>query len=68
MVAQYNAEELLSKRGKVSAQIRSELVKRADKFHLLLDDVSITHLTFYMDIFFQLYFFTLLYRRFYYVE
>jgi prohibitin 1 len=46
VVAQYNAEELLSKRGKVSAQIRSELVKRADKFHLLLDDVSITHLTF----------------------
>ena len=46
VVAQYDAEELLSKRGKVSNQIRTELVKRADKFHLILDDVSITHLTF----------------------
>jgi len=46
VVAQYDAEELLSKRGDVSAKIRSELVKRADKFHLILDDVSITHLTF----------------------
>lgn len=46
VVAQYDAEELLSKRGMVSDQIRSELVKRAHKFHLILDDVSITHLTF----------------------
>jgi len=46
VVAQYNAEELLSKRGQVSSQIYSELVKRAAAFNLILDDVSITHLTF----------------------
>ena len=46
VVAQYNAEELLSKRALVSARIRSELVERASKFNLILDDVSITHLTF----------------------
>ena len=46
VVAQYNAEELLSKRANVSSQIRSELTKRASFFDLILDDVSITHLTF----------------------
>jgi prohibitin 1 len=46
VVAQYNAEELLSKRGAVSAQIYQALVERAAKFGIILDDVSITHLTF----------------------
>lgn len=46
VVAQYNAEELLSKRAQVSTQIRVALIKRAQQFHLILDDVSITHLTF----------------------
>lgn len=46
VVAQYNAEELLSKRAHVSIQIREELLQRASKFNLILDDVSITHLTF----------------------
>lgn len=46
VVAQYNAEELLSKRAQVSAQIGEALVERATKFNLILDDVSITHLTF----------------------
>lgn len=46
VVAQYNAEELLSKRALVSERIRKELVERAAKFNLILDDVSITHLTF----------------------
>jgi prohibitin 1 len=46
VVAQYNAEELLSKRGQVSLQIGQALVERAKKFDLILDDVSITHLTF----------------------
>lgn len=46
VVAQYNAEELLSKRGQVSQQIYAALVERAGKFNLILDDVSITHLTF----------------------
>jgi prohibitin 1 len=46
VVAQYNAEELLSKRSEVSSRIKEELVKRAANFHLTLDDVAITHLTF----------------------
>lgn len=46
VVAQYNAEELLSKRAEISQQIRQGLIKRAQAFNLILDDVSITHLTF----------------------
>lgn len=46
VVAQYNAEELLSKRAEVSARIKIEMIKRARHFHLTLDDVAITHLTF----------------------
>jgi prohibitin 1 len=46
VVAQYNAEELLSKRAEVSERIKAELLKRAKHFHLTLDDVAITHLTF----------------------
>jgi len=46
IVAQYNAEELLSKRAHVSLGIREALVERAERFNLILDDVSITHLTF----------------------
>jgi len=46
VVAQYNAEELLSKRAEVSERIKTELLKRAKHFHLTLDDVAITHLTF----------------------
>lgn len=46
VVAQYNAEELLSKRAEVSERIKQELLKRAKHFHLTLDDVAITHLTF----------------------
>jgi prohibitin 1 len=46
VVAQYNAEELLSKRAQVSAGIRAALLERAGLFNLILDDVAITHLTF----------------------
>jgi len=46
VVAQYQAEELLSKRADVSSQIAKQLFDRAKKFDLILDDVSITHLTF----------------------
>lgn len=46
IVAQYNAEELLSKRAEVSARIKEEMIKRAKSFHLEFDDVAITHLTF----------------------
>jgi prohibitin 1 len=43
---QYNAEELLSKRAVISKQISETLMTRAQSFHIILDDVSITHLTF----------------------
>merc|ERR1712176_1495503 len=46
IVAQYNAEELLSKRAEVSRRIKEEMMKRARHFHLQFDDVAITHLTF----------------------
>ena len=36
----------MSKRAEVSKQIGESLVTRARQFNLLLDDVSITHLTF----------------------
>jgi prohibitin 1 len=46
VVAQYRAEELLSKRGVVSSTIYTQLREKAEVFGILLDDVSITHLTF----------------------
>lgn len=46
VVAQHNAEELLSKRADVSKEIRDALIERAAKYDLILDDVAITHLTF----------------------
>jgi prohibitin 1 len=46
VVAKYNAEELLSKRESVSTRVREEITKRARHFNLIMDDVSITHLTF----------------------
>ena len=46
VVAQYNAEELLSKRAEVSARIKDEMMKRAKQFYLEFDDVAITHLSF----------------------
>ena len=49
VVAQYNAEELLSKRSRVSEQIGAALVERAAKFHIILDDVSITKLSFGLE-------------------
>jgi prohibitin 1 len=46
VVAQYNADQLLTQREKVSAEIKEVLVNRAADFHILLDDVAITHLSF----------------------
>ena len=46
IVAQYNAEQLLTQREKVSKQIRETLTNRARAFDIELDDVSMTHLTF----------------------
>jgi len=46
VVAQYNAEQLLTEREKVSKEICEDLKSRAGEFNILLDDVSITHLTY----------------------
>jgi prohibitin 1 len=45
-VAQYNAEQLLTQRESVSHEIRDGIVQRAKQFNILVDDVSITHLTY----------------------
>lgn len=49
VVAQYNADQLLTQREKVSMEIRENLSKRAREFEIILDDVSITHLEFSKD-------------------
>jgi len=46
VVAQYDASELITQRETVSDKIREELTTRSGHFGLLLDDISITHLTF----------------------
>mmetsp|Transcript_5678 Transcript_5678/g.9605 ORF Transcript_5678/g.9605 Transcript_5678/m.9605 type:complete len:321 (-) Transcript_5678:272-1234(-) len=46
VVARYNANELLTKRAQVSADISRELSLRAAGFHVVLEDVAITHLSF----------------------
>merc|ERR1719205_255555 len=45
-IAQYNAEQLLTQREHVSHEIRNGIVNRAGQFNILMDDVSITHLTY----------------------
>ncbi|XP_076901584.1 prohibitin-4, mitochondrial-like [Bidens hawaiensis] len=44
VVAQFNAEQLLTERNQVSALIRESLIRRARDFNIVLDDVAITHL------------------------
>lgn len=46
VIAQFNADELITQRTRVSQKISELLEKRADSFHMILDDISITHLTF----------------------
>jgi len=46
VVAQYNAEQLITQRETVSTQVRKELTARAKEFHILLEDVAITDLKF----------------------
>lgn len=46
VVGQYNADQLLTMREKVSRDIRDQLESRAREFDIWIDDVSITHLTF----------------------
>jgi prohibitin 1 len=46
VVARFDASELITQRELVSATITQELIDRSAQFGLLLDDISITHLTF----------------------
>jgi len=45
-IAQYNAEQLLTHREHVSSEIREAIIQRASAFNILVDDVSMTHLTY----------------------
>lgn len=46
IVAQFDASELITQREVVSSRIREQLVNRAKEFNIVLEDVSITHMTF----------------------
>jgi prohibitin 2 len=46
VVAQFNASQLITQRERVSRLVRDNLTQRALRFHIVLDDVSITHVTF----------------------
>jgi prohibitin 2 len=46
IIAQYAASQLLSQRDQVSGKIRRALEERAQQFKIVIDDVSITDLSF----------------------
>ncbi|TCD65270.1 prohibitin subunit [Steccherinum ochraceum] len=46
VVAQFNASQLITQREMVSRLVRENLVRRALRFNLVMDDVSITHVAF----------------------
>jgi len=49
VVAEFDATELITQRETLSARVQQELVERAGHFGIVLDDISITHLTFGRD-------------------
>jgi len=46
VVAEFDAGELITQREMVSQRVHTELMARSKQFGLILDDISITHLTF----------------------
>lgn len=46
VVAQFNADQLLTERPQVSALVRESLIERAKEFNIILDDVALTHLSY----------------------
>jgi len=46
VVAQFDAGELITQREVVSQKVSEDLTERASQFGVILDDISITHLTF----------------------
>lgn len=46
VVAQFDAGELITQREMVSQKVSDDLTERAAQFGVILDDISITHLTF----------------------
>eukprot|EP00245_Coleochaete_scutata_P008709 TRINITY_DN2711_c0_g1_i1.p1 TRINITY_DN2711_c0_g1~~TRINITY_DN2711_c0_g1_i1.p1 ORF type:complete len:283 (-),score=60.03 TRINITY_DN2711_c0_g1_i1:433-1281(-) len=46
VVAQFNADQLLTERPYVSKMVRESLTERAKDFNIILDDVALTHLSY----------------------
>lgn len=46
VVAQFNASQLITQRENVARLVRENLARRASRFNIVLDDVSLTHLAF----------------------
>ncbi|KIX05808.1 uncharacterized protein Z518_03780 [Rhinocladiella mackenziei CBS 650.93] len=46
VVAQFNASQLITQRENVARLVRDNLTRRAARFNIMLDDVSLTHLSF----------------------